>query len=262
MIVKDQSEGLEVSKKSLQTVIRNDGLVTTSERLIASEHFLDLIINENLAAKLVCTPSNLTEMVVGRMVTEGYIETADEIRMIYICKYASKVKVFLHKEINLEKFTDREPTCCTGNQVILKNSGFRPLEVLETTEWNADQVFKLIGAFASGSAIHKATKGTHSSILTVNGEIVYTCEDIGRHNALDKAIGYAVLHGYDRKQCMLFTTGRVPTDMVQKVVAAKIPVLVSKSVPTDAAVEMAGRYNLTLICNAWPDCFEVYHTGS
>lgn len=262
MIVKDQSEGLEVSKKSLQTVICNDGLVTTSERLIVSEHFLDLIINERLAAKLVCTPNHLTEMVVGRMVTEGYIESAEEIRMIYICKYASKVKVFLHKEINLEEFTDQEPTCCTGNHVILRNSSARDLNALEAVEWNQDQVFKLIGGFASGSAIHKATKGTHSSILAVNGEIVYTCEDIGRHNALDKAIGYAVLHGYDRKQCMLFTTGRVPTDMVQKVVAAKIPVLVSKSVPTDAAVRMAGYYNLTLICNAWPDCFEVYHMGS
>lgn len=261
MIVKDQSEGLEVSKKSLQTVIRNDGLVTTSERLIVSEHFLDLIVNERLAAKLVCTPDDLVEMTVGRMVTEGYIQDAEEIRMIYICKYASKVKVFLHKEINFEEFTDQEPTCCTGNHVILKNSGAGDLKAIEAAEWDQDQVFKLINRFASGSSIHKVTKGTHSSILAVNGEIIYTCEDIGRHNALDKAIGYSVLHGYDRKRCMLFTTGRVPTDMVQKVVMAKIPVLVSKSVPTDAAVEMARHYNLTLICNAWPDCFEVYSSG-
>ena len=56
----------------------------------------------------------------------------------------------------------------------------------------------------------------------------------------------------------MYTTGRVPTDMTRKVIASRIPVLVSKSVPTDAAVEMARRYNLTLICKAWPDRYEIF----
>ncbi len=88
--------------------------------------------------------------------------------------------------------------------------------------------------------------------------MLYRTEDIGRHNAMDKAIGYAVRERLDRAGCMLFTTGRVPVDMVRKSVAAGIPVLVSKSVPTGEAVEMAREYGLRLICRAWPDSFEIY----
>ena len=84
-------------------------------------------------------------------------------------------------------------------------------------------------------------------------------EDIGRHNALDKCIGYALLEQLELSECILFTTGRVPTDMVQKVIAAGIPVLASKAVPTDQAIELAKKYRLNLICRAWPDRIEIYH---
>ena len=57
---------------------------------------------------------------------------------------------------------------------------------------------------------------------------------------------------------MLFTTGRVPTDMVEKVIVAGVPVLISKAVPTENAVLLAGEYGLNLICRAWPDRFEIY----
>jgi FdhD protein len=58
-------------------------------------------------------------------------------------------------------------------------------------------------------------------------------------------------------KCMLFTTGRVPTDMVRKAVMAGVGGLVSKAVPTDAAVKMANMYNLNLVCRAWPDSFTI-----
>jgi FdhD protein len=63
-------------------------------------------------------------------------------------------------------------------------------------------------------------------------------------------------------ECLLFTTGRVPTDMVRKAVAASIGGLVSKAVPTDAAIEMAEKYNLNLICKAWPDSFVIANQSS
>lgn len=107
--------------------------------------------------------------------------------------------------------------------------------------------------------MHRQTGGTHSCYLGVRDKYVCSMEDIGRHNALDKCIGYALLEQLELSECILFTTGRIPTDMVQKVIAAGIPVLASKAVPTDQAIELAKKYHLNLICRAWPDRMEIYH---
>lgn len=80
-----------------------------------------------------------------------------------------------------------------------------------------------------------------------DGVILFRCEDIGRHNALDKAIGYGIRNGLDLKNAVLFTSGWIPTDMVMKTVLAGIPVLAGRSVPTKEAVELARKYRLTLI---------------
>ena len=116
----------------------------------------------------------------------------------------------------------------------------------------------LIGKFRENASLHRQTKGTHSCYLSHRGIYQGVFEDIGRHNALDKAVGYALINGLSFQDCILFTTGRVPVDMVKKAVTAGIPVLVSKAVPTMDAVEMAKRYHLTLICKAWPDSYELY----
>ena len=126
------------------------------------------------------------------------------------------------------------------------------------TQWKKEWIFALAGDFARGTLLHKKTKGTHSCYLGVAGETVFAVEDIGRHNALDKVIGYAALHHIAFEECIVFTSGRVPTDMVMKVIAVGIPVLASKAVPTDAAIELAQLRGLTLICRAWEDSFEIY----
>ena len=80
------------------------------------------------------------------------------------------------------------------------------------------------------------------------GEIVFACEDLGRHNALDKAVGCAVLAGLPLAECVLYTSGRVPLDMVRKAIRAGVPVLVSKSMPTVQSAELAAEYGLQLVC--------------
>lgn len=267
MKVNNQAERLECVKKVKRVVVNvNDvekammhSMTDEGEMDVVCEHFMDLVVNERLAAKLVCTPSNLTELVIGRLVTEGMIAGIEDVESVYVCESGNTAKVFLSKDIVFNYSMENEPTCCTGNQILLKNAQAGDFKRLSKAEWKPEWIFGLANEFAGGSKIHKATKGTHGCYLSVKGEVVFACEDIGRHNALDKAVGFAAIKGYNPAECILFTTGRVPTDMVKKAVAAKIPVLVSKAVPTDAAVEMAKAYNLTLICRAWPDRYEIFN---
>ena len=78
------------------------------------------------------------------------------------------------------------------------------------------------------------------------GAFLRLAEDIGRHNALDKAVGCALTEGVPLAECVLFTSGRVPVDMVRKAIRAGVPALVSKSMPTVQSLELAEEYGLKL----------------
>ena len=248
-------------------LVRNDGGKQETHKEILREHRLELMVNEQLLARLVCTPGDLENLVVGRLITEQVISDAEEIEQLYLCESGNRARVFLKKDVRFETAETEEPTCCTDNRVFLqtvrKTAGSGNWEQvfseqLSPAVWKKEWIFSIVKFFAEDSKLHRSTGGTHSCMLAMEERVLYCAEDLGRHNAMDKAIGYAAMQGLDREKCILFTTGRVPTDMVRKAVAARIPVLVSKAVPTAEAVEMARENGLTLICRAWPDSFEVY----
>ena len=80
------------------------------------------------------------------------------------------------------------------------------------------------------------------------GRIHCACEDIGRHNALDKAVGSVLLAGVPLSECVLYTSGRVPMDMVRKAIRAGVPALISKTMPTIQSLELAAEYGLQFVC--------------
>lgn len=260
--------------KNLKTVnlrkFSRDAAVTSCSDNLLCEKNISVFIGDKLAMNLVCTDSFIKELVVGRFISEGIIETADKIENLFI--YEDRVKVILgNGDCNLD-FSDTENvlSCCPNNKTFAQkkretviSTGAVPVKGIRSGEIYISQeikkhVFFLADAFQKDSKLHRETSGTHSCYVCVEGKIVFSAEDIGRHNAMDKAIGYIYMNGMNPLETMLFTTGRVPLDMVQKAINAKIGVLVSKSVPTAQAVELAKKHGLILICKAWPDSFVVY----
>lgn len=238
-------------------IVSADGQQKEDVSEIAREHQIEMYINERLALRLTCTPNLLTELVLGRLLSEGYIDTAEDVESIYICEYGKRAKVFLKKEIALRKEVEKEPTCCTSNKQFLMPEPDSNRETLAAAEYRPEWIFALAEALTKKGRLHSKTKGAHTCILMHEGVIEAAGEDIGRHNAMDKVLGKMLLAGYDRKKCILYTSGRVPTDMVEKVIRAGVPILVSKAVPTDEAVLLAKEAGLTLICKAWPDSYGV-----
>ncbi len=227
---------MDITKNITASVLSFDGQTKTKEITVICEHTLNVIVNDHHVYMIVCTKDHLRELVVGRMFTDGLIVKKEDIENIAFCKNENEV--------------------CVGADV--KTEQERVLRTLPECDLKKEWIFKLAEEFSHGAPIHDNTGASHICILARHGETLFISEDIGRHNAVDKAVGYAVINDIPLSECMIFTSGRVPVDMVKKIIAAGIPVLVSKSVPTAESVKLAEEYNLNLICRAWPDQCEVF----
>jgi len=260
MNINDRSKYIETNTVTTARLVRPDGTSSYEESEIVLEHSMNIYINEELALRLVCTPNDLAELVIGRLISGGYVSDTGEIDSLSICEYGKDAKVFLKDSAAFlaPASAEEEPTCCTDNRVIMTpRPDGRTVLPMKAAHYEPEWIFALAAAFKKDSKIHSRTGGTHSCYLMSKGDIIYNAEDIGRHNALDKAIGAAALKGIPMEDCILFSTGRVPADMARKAIISGIPILVSKSVPTTSAIQLAKDHGLTLICRAWPDSFEL-----
>lgn len=111
-----------------------------------------------------------------------------------------------------------------------------------------DMLPHLLGQITRQQAAYRAAGGIHAAaVFDSGGRAVVVCEDIGRHNAVDKAVGYCLLRGIPLPDKILVSTGRASYDMVVKGVRLGLPVLASISSPTSMAVELAEALNCTLL---------------
>ena len=153
---------------------------------------------------------------------------------------------------------------CTGSDIdelvrgIYCTEGPDRKEAINPIAWTGEQVSRLAKVFLEYEGIHTYTSAAHMAILAKGDDILCVMEDISRHSAIDKAIGYGILHDTDLTQCMIYSSGRVQADTVHKLVNAGVPILISKSVPTLQAIELAKDKGITIIGKAWPDGYKVF----
>ena len=248
-------------------IARQDCLIAITrweERTILQENVLEVYINDALSMKLVCTPTELSALVLGHLFTEGRIRGTRDIRSIYVCAEGKRARVHTERPMAAVKKPIEIRACDCGEDGVLGRASLcgdapaDPADILPEFRWDPRWIRELARAFREGAPLYEQTHGIHSCFLMQDGEIRYVCEDIGRHNALDKAIGRALIDGVDLSQCVLFSSGRIPADMMEKVIRARVPVLASNAVPTDRAVMLARKYHVALICSARVDSMDIY----
>ncbi len=222
---------------TVQQIIRlsADGKKVAETRTILQEVHLPIILNGTQILQLVCTPQALPELILGRLFVEGFLSNPNEIISMTISETEARV------------VTQTPSANDPANDA-----------PLVPFPWKMEWIFTLIHAFQAGAPLYQATHGIHSCFLMHDGRLRACFEDLGRHNAMDKAIGYALLQGIPLDESVLFTSGRVPTEIMRKIIRARVPVLISNAVPTDKAVALARQHHVTLLCTARPegmDCF-------
>lgn len=237
------------------THIARDGTMQERTEEVLAEHSVTVTINGTPAGKVTCIPEHLELLILGRLLTEGLISSMEDVTALRLSDASDEIAVLL---------TDR--TAVVTGQPMLRgnhtgNDAYaiaRNLPPVAPIFWKPEWIFALADHFAAGTPLHEKTWATHSCILARDGQILFTCEDISRHNALDKAIGFALQQGIPLTQCTMYSSGRIPTDMAAKAVRAGIPILVSKASPTAAAVAFAREHRLTLICAARSDRMKLF----
>lgn len=262
MDVVDRYQEDEMVQDYSGLLIHAQGQSETVSRAVLLEHRLEIVINTVPTMRVICTPDHLVDLIIGRLFTEGIIHGVQDVERIYLCDQGTRASVMLSSRSADFTRTSLEqvPSCCTGNRTY--NSYFstndRPQNVVPIA-WDRQWIFTAAQAFAEDSPLHKTTTGTHSCYLLRDGELLLCCEDLGRHNPFDKVIGAALRSGIDLREVLIFSSGRLPEDMVMKAIRAGIPILATKAVPTDETIRLAREFDLTLVCQARPDSAVIYN---
>lgn len=220
-----------------------------TEAVLAAECTTAILVNEQPVFRVVCTPALLPQLALGRLLTEGWISSIQEVEQIAVCAEGLKISVSLTHPMEARGVAAQEvASCCSDNLVLGQPAELRPLRPVPQIEVPPEWVDTLTAAMSDGLPLYRATRAVHSCFVLHQGQILCQCEDIGRHNALDKAVGSMMLAGVPLAECVLYTSGRVPVDMVRKAIRAGVPALISKSMPTVQSLELAAEYGLWLLC--------------
>ncbi|MEI8002813.1 MAG: formate dehydrogenase accessory sulfurtransferase FdhD [Methanothrix sp.] len=225
--------------------LRLDGAVAEEATCqVVEEVPLSIFINGRHFVTAMTSPQMRAEFVTGHLFAERIIAGPQEIESLEIEGNVARVIV-----VNpLRAIVPRRPIVsgCGGIASFLDESKLTEIKSdLRIGRAQAQEAMRAI----SQSEIHLATGGVHSVGLFAENGPICIIEDIGRHNALDKAIGYALIHkpGFDFSRTFVACTGRVSSDMALKCSVAGIPTIVSRGATTSLAISIAERTGLCIV---------------
>lgn len=196
----------------------------------------------------MCTPSHLKELAIGHLTARRLITSLEAVEMLGACDDMQKIYVRLAEalpETGLELGRIIPSGCGSGTRL---EQDFIQHQKL-TTDFQIEEsvLTKAFSEMHQRAEAYHQTGGLHAAALLDANKLLAVQEDVGRHNAIDKIIGKAVLTGVDMKASALITTGRLSSDMVLKALGAGVPVLASRSIPTSLALEIAENAGITLV---------------
>ncbi|HYE81777.1 MAG TPA: formate dehydrogenase accessory sulfurtransferase FdhD [Clostridia bacterium] len=248
--------------RNLPIIKYENGTVSSIDDMVVKEYALTIILDGEEFITLLCTPSSLDCLTVGFLLSESIIKSKTDIKKIRIDEERGIVEVNTFESSTIAKRLHGKRTMTTGCG---KGSTFYnamdPLscrKVSGAVQLSAQVILGLMRDFNKRSELFLNTGGVHSVALGTGAGILLFHEDVGRHNAMDKVIGEASLKDIELLDKVVLTSGRVSSEMLIKAVKGQIPVIVSRSAPTDLAVELAGKLGITIVGFARGQRMNVY----
>jgi FdhD protein len=250
-----------------------DGAARGDVDLLAAEEPLEIRIAGRALGVTMRTPGHDEELAAGLLLAEGVVRSIDDIGSIVICRdpdaldLRNVVNVRLAESVRVDwerlkrtMLTNSSCGLCGKASIDALKTRAEPLEGAAGPPVGAKVILELPARLRAGQVVFDSTGGLHAAALfSREGTLEVVREDVGRHNAVDKAIGAALIRRlFPLGERVLLVSGRASYEIVQKAIMARIPVVAAVSAPSSLAVDLAREFGVTLIGFLRDGGFNVY----
>lgn len=207
---------------------KNNSHKTVNEKVIIDKS-IKLIVNNKVIKTFSVIDDSLKEFTIGYLFSEDFINSLDDIKELTIANNEINVKI-------------------TKSKKNIKNS---------TLKISANELIVNIEKLKNEANLWQLTGGTHVAAIVYNNKFIVK-EDVSRHVAVDKVIGYGLLNNFDFSESYIIYSGRMPGDMVIKLTRVGIGILASNAAPTTSGIKIAKENNITLVGFIRGERFNLY----
>jgi len=224
--------------------VRN-GLQEEIDDAITIEDRFRIFFNDYPMAETVASRDQLRELGAGFVITEGITRCVDKVRL-------EGDSILVYSDTGCDALHVKKGVGSSGGACVLGTPGTVSSDIRITP----DDIFSITREIETEE--WRKTGAVHCSVLFSGETCVARSSDVGRHNTVDKVVGYAILHGIDLSRCVIGCTGRQPAGMVKKNANAGIPVVISRAASTDKGIATADTAGITLVCFSRGNRFTIY----
>jgi FdhD protein len=222
---------------------------------VAEETPLHIFLNKRHYGTILCSPNQQKEMVIGHLLSEGVLKSTEEIHTLHL-KKDGKCLLTLNPEIKAEtrisksnRFSRLIVSACGSPIYRSLSEIMEEISKLESSlKVDANIIFQAVQSLNTIAENFRKTGGVHvAAIYDKKGNLQVIAEDVGRHNAVDKAIGAAAIKNMDLNNMFLTLSGRLTGDLVIKAARLKIQIIGSLSAAISSGIDTAELTNVTLV---------------
>ena len=226
---------------------------------VVREQPLTVYVNGQKFLTLLSTPQKLDALVVGYLWLEKIIGSVDEIRRLAVSEVDGRAEVELVRDVELPQ--ERILTSGCGGGITFRIDPRVIPRVESSLRVEPSRIFERMKELYLKAVGYRASRGIHGAALADPDRLLFMAEDVGRHNAVDKVCGEALLRGVSTRDRILLNTGRVSSEMLLKGARMGTPLVISRTSPTEMAVSLAEQLGVTVVGYLRHDAFNVYAGG-
>jgi FdhD protein len=223
---------------------------------VVREQPLTLFVNGERFLTLLCSPLKMEALVVGYLWMEKIIGALEEVSAIEVSAVDGRADVTLAHPVTLP--TERILTSGCGGGITFRIDHRLFPRLHSGLRIHPEQLSLRMKDLFAAAVNYQESRGIHGAALTDGERLLVVAEDVGRHNAVDKVKGEALFRGMPTEDRILLSTGRVSSEMLLKAARMGVPIVASRTSPTEMAVALAEQLNITVCGYVRPDGLNLY----